>query len=125
MRAIVQTPIAILALNAGDKEYERGILKANGFHATKSLDGVYKGHAEQAWLVCISDSSRQGIIALAKAYNQESVLFSGIDRTCTLHYVEDGREVIAGVLTEVPENFAKDQPAYTYDKVANQYWVAL
>lgn len=126
MRDIVKTPIVIFALNAGSEEHEAGILKANGFNARKPLDGVHKGQHELAWLVCIHNTrDRQAIITLAKQYNQESILFSGVDRVCTLYYIADKRADQVGVLTDVPESFAKKQESYTYDKQANKYWVCL
>jgi hypothetical protein len=60
---------------------------------------------------------------LAGCYNQESVLFSGIDRTCELVY-RDGKAEIIGVLTEVSQEEAEAAEAYTHDKELGKYWLA-
>ena len=125
MRQFTFTPIAILAINVGDEQTERDILKSRGFKANKPLVGVYKGQEERAWLVPVTDAeSRQEIVALAKDYNQESVLFSGIDRTTVLHYVETHKVEEIGVLSAVPEDYAKAQESYTLDPESGQYFVA-
>lgn len=126
MRQFTFQPIAILALNAGHEEHERSILKVNGFNAIKPLLGVYKGQEERAWLVCISTpEEKEAVVNLAGKYDQDSVLFSGIDRTCTLRYLDEREDNILGVLKEVPEVFAKTQDSYTYDAKSDQYFVAL
>lgn len=126
MRELSFRPIAILALNAGSEEHERAILAANGFNANKPLVGVYKGQEERSWLVALSDTedARAKLVELAAAYDQESVLFSGMDRYSVLHYVEDGREEQLGVLRAVPAGVAKGKDCYTFDPVSGEYFIA-
>lgn len=126
MRQNTFLPIAFIALNAGTDEQELTILKEHGFQANKPMKGVYKGKEENSWLICITgQEQRRKLVDLAREYKQESILFSGIDRTCTLHYIEDGREEILGVLTETPEHHAKQQQSYTFDPQSGKYWVVL
>lgn len=126
MRQFTFLPIAILALNTGSEAEEKAILKAHGFSANKPLEGHYKGEQEQAWLVCLSgQEDRRKLVELAREYKQESVLFSGIDRTSVLYFVGDGHEEIVGVLTEVHESIAKEKDAYTFDPQSGKYFLTV
>ena len=118
-------PIAIFALNGKDEAQERFLIERAGFTANKSMIGVYQGKEERAWLVPITSSEQKArLLELAAEYKQESVLFSGIDRTCQLHFVESGRVEHIGVLSTVSEQYAKGKESYSFDPESGNYYVA-
>ena len=114
MRQTIYTPIAILALNTGDIDKERSIIKACGFGAMAAVEGVYKGEKELAWLVPFSEpGQKQALLRLARDYYQESVLFQEMSGEVFLHFPDTGEEEHLGRLVEVPEDIAKKQDSYT------------
>ncbi len=125
MRQNTFLPIAIFALNCDSEEHERSLIEAAGFNAYKPMEGCYKGEKESAWLVPICNTEQKAaLLALAAMCEQESVLFSGIDRVSTLHYVKTGETEVVGVLIETSKEGAESRDCYTYDPEANTYWVA-
>jgi hypothetical protein len=124
MRQNTFLPIVMLALNADDVlEREEKILRDAGFSAIKPVYGVYKGEAERGWLVVISnDNDLKNICDLAWKYNQEAVLYSGVDRWSKLVY-HDGSEMELGLLYTAPEFIARQRDCYTYDGETGLYWV--
>lgn len=131
MRKEHQKPFVIFALNAGNVHFEIDIIRAAGIRREqiKPLRGVYTrsdGHksGENSYLIVYdNEQQRADIIALAKKFDQESLLFVHSDRLADRYYTADKRIEHLSQFTEVSEITAKQQRAYTHDPSTGLFYI--
>ena len=88
MNQIVNDRIVIMALNLISESVERDILRDYGLTFAKAY-GHYKGIPERSWVIIANDEETYlKCIALARTYQQESILLSSQDRTTHLMYTD-------------------------------------
>jgi hypothetical protein len=89
----------------------------------KQVDGCYLGEREESFLV--PAKYEKEIMEIAKAYNQESVLFVDSKRRGHLIYLEDNKTINLGTLQKVSDEQASNLEAYTYDPTTKSYWAVI
>ena len=125
MRDNTLTSLAILALNLDSVEAEhKAISKFLGYdYERPPLDGCYKGEVERSYILEVGSVGLFGILAFAKEYNQESILYLDNQRLATLVYSMDNM-VSLGLFKGVSEDHAKSKDAYTFNPITNTYYIA-
>ena len=85
----------------------------------KSVQGMYKGHKENSFLVIVRDFKEISLMNnLAWAYHQESILYCDQDRNAFLVYCDGTPADALGVFQKVDSVEGLD--AYTID--GDEYW---
>jgi hypothetical protein len=69
------------------------------------------------------DGNLFSILAFAKEYNQESILYLDNQRLATLIYSMNNM-VSLGLFKGVSEAHAKSKDAYTFNPITNTYYIA-
>ncbi len=122
--------IAIIALNQPGIDQDQEILKAkfggdvDDYHP---LQGCYNGLVEASYIVPLTGhgNSRDQVLAVAKEYSQESILWLDNQRGAHLYFTDGKKALYLGKWREVPEVQAKSRSAYTYDPSVDKYFVAF
>jgi hypothetical protein len=124
MRDNTLTSLVILALNLDSVEAEHNaISKFLGYdYERPALDGCYKGEVERSYILEV-DGNLFSILAFAKEYNQESILYLDNQRLATLIYSMDNM-VSLGLFKGVSEAHAKAKDAYTFNPLTLTYYIA-
>ena len=118
-------PIIVFALNSGDVELERKILGAAGIAFAPAL-GSYNGVAEDSWICLARDPDEiSRILVIARAWDQESILYIDENRDADLYFLESGNLETIGKLVPVTELEARMQHGWTQCLVTGQYFTVV
>lgn len=117
--------VYILALNSGkgiNKELDI-INQALNLNA-KEVKGCYKGELENSYVILADETTRKAVLALAKVYAQESVLYLDATRNATLlRPACFSPPKYIGQFISVPKVVALEQENYTYDPNTDKYYI--
>ena len=115
-------PAIIFALNAGSTGYEESLLNGLGIHC-KVLIGSYKKVTEYSYIADASDLDK--LKSLLRETNQESVLYLDNQRNAYLLYALDNytEQKYIGDWTEVSQQTALKEDAYTFDIETGKYYI--
>lgn len=116
-------PLVIMALNTDTATKELALIQSHGF-AAKPVQGVYKGIAENSYVIeCPDYEALQRLRVLAKQHNQESILQLDESRLATLYYVESDKVEYLGKFQVTARDKALAKNSYTFDPDTRQYYV--
>lgn len=117
---MIRSPnVIIFSVDKGDENDKHNRLYCESLldaaEATYSIaEGCYKGKTEQSYVVVSpSDAVSDLINKFAGRCKQESILLVDSNRHASLLYLDNGKTVGLGRLTEVTESEAKQCDAYT------------
>lgn len=122
-------PFAVLALNTDlppSEEYTRMLslvtnLADLGGVIVKQGIGSYNGIQEMSYIIVTND--RDGILDIARTFNQESILWVYPDRSADLFFTDtkDGQRQSVGIWHETHKAYAESLPCYS--KFDGRYFV--
>lgn len=121
-------PVYIIALNSGHSEDgELSIIhRALNLNREqiKPVIGCYKGELENSYVIPVNPVSLGSVLALAREYNQESILSLDSTRNAYLIPAQTiNDEEYLGQFVSVPAIVAKQQDSYTYDPSTDTYYI--
>jgi hypothetical protein len=86
--------------------------------------GSYKGESEKSIVVSYNDYSYDQVTALAKLYNQESILMVSNKSHAHLLFMNPLSTMELGTMKEVSKEYAMTKEAYTFVPSTNTYFLA-
>jgi len=128
----LHTPIIMMAFNwselpAVDMVYADHILSE---YQHKSIDGVYQGTTEPAYLINLITEVLQreqqidNLITLGQLHQQECILYSDEYRETWLIDCMTSERTNIGKLKQVAKREALSSDNHTFDPSTNTYWIA-
>jgi hypothetical protein len=99
-----------------------GHLAMKGYNF-KPLTGVYKGTKERSFAVEVNSKELIDLLAVAKSFNQESILIVDEKNVANLVFIETKKKMKIGKFKLTSRELAEKQENYSFDPSTGRYYV--